>query len=57
MSAARTKAERRRIRRAVGPEAASALLDMDARALDIDRFLLLQHSFWARVRWIFTGRF
>lgn len=49
--------DRRKIRRAIGPAAAAALQDMDARALDLDRFLLLQFSFRKRLWWLLTGRF
>jgi hypothetical protein len=51
------KVERRKIRRALGSAAESALLEMDARALDIDRFLQLSHSFRRRLWWLLTGRF
>jgi hypothetical protein len=56
MSATR---ERRRIRRAIGPQAADALLDMDARSMDVERFLLLAHARWPwrRIWWLLTGRF
>jgi hypothetical protein len=57
VSGALAKAQRRKIRRALGPLAEDALLDMQERSTDIDKFLLLQHSFWGRVRWLFTGRF
>lgn len=49
--------QRRKIRRALGPLAEDALMDVQAKQMEIDRFLLLQHSFWGRVRWFFTGRF
>jgi hypothetical protein len=49
--------DRRKIRRALGPQAANALLEMDTRALDIERFLLLSHSIRRRLWWILTGRF
>lgn len=57
MSASTSREIRRKIRRAIGPQAEDALLDVQARSIEVDRFLLLQHSFWARVRWFFTGRF
>ena len=57
MSSGNAKHDRRKIRRAIGPQAANALLTMEERSIDIDRFLLLRHSFWRRVRWFLTGRF
>lgn len=57
MSSGTAKHDRRKIRRAIGPQAADALLTMEDRSIEIDRFLLLRHSFWRRVWWIVTGRF
>lgn len=56
MSAVR---DRRKIRRAIGPKAADALLEMDERSLDIERFLLLAHARWPwrRLWWLLTGRY
>jgi hypothetical protein len=53
----RASVERRKIRRALGPQAEGALLDVQATQLEMQQFLLLQHSFWKRVRWVLTGRF
>jgi hypothetical protein len=51
--------DRRKIRRALGPKAADALLDMDARSIDVERFLLTwQHGgFFKRLWSVLTGRF
>jgi hypothetical protein len=51
--------DRRTIRRALGPKAADALLDMDARSIDAERFLLTwQHGGFLRRLWsVLTGKF
>lgn len=51
------KIQRRKIRRAIGPQAEDALFDMQSRSVEIERFLLLQHSFWKRFVWFWTGKF
>lgn len=58
MSAQRTKAEQRRIRRAIGPAAADAILEVESRAQDTDAFLLMwRHGgFWKRLWSLITGR-
>ena len=57
MSNESDKYSRRKIRRAIGVQAAEALLDSHVQTLQIRRFLMLRHSFWKRVWWIVTGRF
>lgn len=55
----RTRKEQRAIRRAIGPAATTALLDVESRTQEIDRFLLTwQHGgFFKRLLSLFTGKF
>lgn len=53
----RTRKQQRAIRRALGPAAETALLDVESRTQEIDRFLLIQYSFWARLKFFITGKF
>ncbi len=50
MNGAQARLSRRQIRRAVGSAAADPLIEMQ-------QFLLLQYSFWGRLRWLLTGKF
>lgn len=53
----RASVERRKIRRAIGPQAEGMLLDVQLQQTEMERFLLLRHSFVKRVWWVLTGRF
>lgn len=49
------KVTRRKIRRAIGPQAVDAMTDLEMRVLELER-VTLQKSFIRRVWWLLTGR-